>query len=127
LRFGPPGARAPEIRSEIALEPLLGKWPAMAEQAEAHLPVGDYCAAARGITLGARKRLGNSIVRARPTDPPPHRKGLCPPIHPTPSAVRVLNHASASTASAARDGRGASDGLTPPDPGTSASCPFVGT
>ena len=45
------------------------------------------------------------------------------PSHPKTSAVIVRNQASASTASAARVARGASAGLTPPAPGTSASCP----
>src|SRR2546425_564333 len=43
--------------------------------------------------------------------------------HPNTSSVMVRNHASASTASAARVARGAPAGLTPPEPGTSASCP----
>ena len=43
--------------------------------------------------------------------------------HPKTSAVMVRNQASAKMASAARVERGASAGLTPPEPGTSASCP----
>src|SRR5262249_15010274 len=126
LPLRPPCARAAEVGREIALEALVGKRSAVAEQAEAHLATGDDRAAARGITLGAGERLPNRVLRVRGAQ---HGRGRddrghrgC---HPKTSAVIVRNHASASTASAARVARGASWGLTPPAPGTSASCPFA--
>jgi len=62
LALGPPRAGSPEIGREVALEPLLRERPAVAEQAQTHLPVGDDRAAARGIALGAGERLRDRVL-----------------------------------------------------------------
>ena len=68
LALGPSLPRAPQIGREIALEPLLREGPAVAEQAQADLAVGDDGAAPRGIALGAGERRGHRIVRMRDTN-----------------------------------------------------------
>src|SRR5439155_26979655 len=131
LALGPALAGAREIGREIALEALLGERSAVAEQAQAELAVGDDRPAAGRIALGSGKRRRDRVLR-------PHRTAARRAhhaaggdetrgeSHPNASVVIVRNQASASTASALRVSRGASDGLTPPAPGTSASCPPVG-
>ena len=124
LGLGRALAGAAQIGREIALEPLVRERPAVTEQAQAHLAVGDDRAAARGIAPGAGERSRDPIVRIRHTGQGADRdeRGR-EPLHPNTSSVIVRNQASASTASAARVARGASAGLTPPEPGTSAICP----
>ena len=114
-----------EIGREIALEALLRERPAVTEEAQADLAVGDDRAAARGIALGAGERLRQRILSMRDAH---HREGRDDrgrEPHPNTSPVMVRNQASASTASAARVARGASAGLTPPEPGTSARSPLA--
>src|SRR5262249_53876756 len=118
-----------QIGREIALEAFLGKRAAVAEQAQSDLAVRHDAAAAGGIALGAGERLRDRILALRDValrdaqhehgrDDRGQRRS-----HPNTSPVIVRNQASASTASAARIARGASWGLTPPAPGTSASGP----
>jgi hypothetical protein len=60
-----------EIRSQVALEPLLRYRPTVAQEAQAHLAVGDDGAPVRGVS-GNRpgKDLGNAVA----TDPDRRRK-----------------------------------------------------
>src|SRR5262245_26771786 len=131
LSFGPALAGAREIGGEIALEALLRERPAVAEQAQAELTVGDYRAAPGRIAPGTGERLRDRVLRPRPVAARRAQRAAGggegrDQSHPNASVVIVRNQASASTASALRVSRGASCGLTPPEPGTSASCPFVG-
>src|SRR5262249_62311302 len=89
--------------------------------------VGDARPAPRRVALAPRQRLRYRIFCTRHTHEAADRddRGRQEP-HPKTSLVIVRNHASARTASAARVARGASEGLTPPEPGTSASCPLDG-
>src|SRR5262249_40273800 len=63
LALGQARADALEIGRKITLEPLLGERPAMAQQAQADLPVGDDRPAPRRIALGARQRGRYLIAR----------------------------------------------------------------
>src|SRR5262249_7933719 len=130
LALGPPLAGPREIRGEVALEALLRERAAVAEQAQAKLAIGDDRATAHRVTLAAGERSRDRVLRARDAARRAHRAAggheRRGESHPKASPVIVRNQASASTASALRASRGASDGLTPPAPGTSASCPLVG-
>src|SRR3989442_952120 len=128
LGFRPALAGSREVGREIALEALLRKRPAVTEQAQTHLAVDNDRAATHRIALDASERVRHPILSARDARHATDRddRGRENP-HPNTSPVMVRNHASASAASTARAACGASDGLTPPEPGTSASCPLVGT
>src|SRR5262249_51297812 len=130
LALGPPLAGTRQIGCEIALKALLRERAAVAKQAQAELAIGDDRATARRVTLTTGERSRDRVLRARHADRRAHRAAggdeRRGESHPKTSPVIVRNQASASTASALRASRGASDGLTPPAPGTSASCPLVG-
>src|SRR5262249_58546707 len=127
LALGPSRAGAPEIGREVALKSLFRKRPAVTQQAQTDLTVDDDRAATDRVALRTGQRLRNRIFRARDTDRATdgdeRRRPPTRPAHPKTSPVIVRNQASASTASAARVARGASAGLTPPAPGTSANWP----
>ena len=93
----------------------------MAEEAEPDLSAGHDGPAPRGIPARAGEGLRDRVVALRRAAPAQHQRERAGEPHPNVSAAMVRNHASASTASTARVARGASDGLTPPAPGTSAS------
>src|SRR5207244_13201689 len=126
LALGEARAGALEVGRQIALETLLGKRSGVAEQAQPDSSIRHDGAAADGIALRFGERLRQRILRVGDADQEAGRDDRGRKLHPNTSDVIVRNHASASTASAARALRGASAGLTPPDPGTSASRPPVG-
>src|SRR5262249_4161786 len=130
LALGPPLAGPRQIGREIALKALFRERSAVAEETQAELAIGNDRAAARRGTRRTGDRSSERVLRAGHADRRAHRAGggdeRGGESHPNASPVIVRNQASASTASALRASRGASDGLTPPAPGTSASCPLVG-
>src|SRR5205823_7270097 len=76
LALGPSRAGSPEIGREVALEPLLRKRPAVTEQAQTDLTVGDDRAAARGIAPGARERFRDRVLCVRHTRSEEHTSEL---------------------------------------------------
>ena len=106
----------------------------MAQQAKPDLPVRDDLQAARGISGSPGQRLGDRIARDRVGPQLLRGRGRAreqdgryrPPRQPNTSPVIVLNQPSANWASSARFSRGASSGLTPPEPSMSASTPSLG-
>src|SRR5262249_62148123 len=116
--------------AEMARKAPLRERAARAKQAQAELAIGDYRTPGRRVPLAPGERSRDRILPARHADRRAHRAAggdeRRRESHPKTSPVIVRNQASASTASALRASRGASDGLTPPAPGTSASCPLVG-
>src|SRR5689334_21212531 len=117
----------------------------MAQQAQSDLPVCDNGAAACAIPGRSRQRSFDAVAAdpeagerrlsqagvPRPSEPEqgePQRQGqaVARAAQAKISAVMVLNQPSAKTASCARCAAGASLGLTPPAPCTSARPPLLG-
>ena len=100
----------------------------MTEQAQADLAIDEDCPTALGIAPYSCERLRHRILGMGTTchAPRSEQRRAHGHSHPNTSLVMVRNQPSAIAASSARVARGASAGLTPPAPGTSASWPFVG-
>src|SRR6185369_7915013 len=121
-------------RRHGALEPLPRIWARVAQQAKPNLPVREDLEAAFGISGCSGQRLRDRIARHRIGPQLLRCRGRAgeqsgryhPPLQPNTSPVIVLNQPSANWASSVRFSRGASSGLTPPEPSTSASTPSFG-